>query len=240
MQPQQTSAICNGQRFDRLVVVGPDPDGGRSLWLCQCDCGVKKLVSAGNLVKRITRSCGCLQRDIASSLGRARGDDISGQRFGMLTAVRRIDSGRQGAVWLMSCDCGQERTANVSQLRRGNLKSCGCLRRKMTKTHGASLRSSEHSTWRAMVRRCTDPNHRSYRYYGGRGITVCAEWLDNFYAFFADMGPRPPGTSIDRIDNNGNYAPGNCRWATKLEQARNQSRPKSVGRARVKIAKWFC
>lgn len=145
--------------------------------------------------------------------------DMSGKRVGHLLIVGRVPSkGKRGAAWHVRCDCGVETTKLGIHLRSG-LKSCG---------HGRQRRGSrtEYIVWRDMIRRCTTDKHNSYRWYGARGISVCTRWQTSFTDFLTDMGRRPsPAHSIDRINNDGNYEPGNCRWATAKEQRANQRKP---------------
>lgn len=127
--------------------------------------------------------------------------------------------------WRCRCECGTEREkVSVHDLRKGKSLSCGCLRRERTseatKKHGL-VNTPAYRTWSAMRQRCTNPNFKFYSYYGGRGISVCERWQNSFESFLADMGQPPEGCSLDRIDSNGNYEPGNCRWATRTEQMRN-------------------
>jgi hypothetical protein len=154
---------------------------------------------------------------------------MHGQHFGRLTVVRRDgqDNGGQ-AVWLCKCDCGNEKSIRGYDLRSGAVKSCGCLLRESkaptTFIHGHlrdGKQSREYRSWMAMMRRCFNPNFVHYSRYGGLGITVCERWRD-FRNFLADMGQRPEGKSLDRINSDGNYEPGNCRWATALEQRHNR------------------
>lgn len=156
--------------------------------------------------------------------------DITGKKFNRLTALRFHGINNQRlATFVCVCECGNEGVYVGRSLRNGNTKSCGCLQREVldarSRKHGMSPRgsvASEYSIWIGIKNRC-HPEHGHPRY-GLRGISVCAEWRESFEAFYADMGPRPSKRhSIDRIDNDGNYEPGNCRWATKQQQGRNTS-----------------
>lgn len=157
--------------------------------------------------------------------------DMVGKRFGRLIVLSlHSRNNRRENVWLCQCDCGNKTTTITSHLNSGNTKSCGCLSRDTTTAnnfkHGYSVRGQRKgicNSYYGMVQRCTNKKHPRYADYGGRGIVVCNRWLGNagFVNFIADMGDRPPNTSIERRNNNGNYEPSNCYWATKHEQARN-------------------
>ncbi len=153
--------------------------------------------------------------------------DITGQRFGRLVVVKRSEErlGRtREACWLCECDCGGTVVVRSSDLRYGKTQSCHCGNPAKWK-HGHSLpngrRSPEYRSWMAMRRRCTDPQADGWKFYGARGITVCERW-EKFESFLADMGSRPDGHTLDRINPDGNYEPANCRWATPKQQANNR------------------
>lgn len=163
---------------------------------------------------------------------------LVGQRFGRLTVIAPAASRRLGAqtkaFWHCRCDCGVEIETSGPRLRRGDTRSCGCLKKDLTsarrRTHGASSvggvrpATKEYSSWVSAKGRCYNPNNKKYPIYGGRGIAMCDAWRDDFAAFLAYLGPRPIGTTLDRIDNDGDYAPGNVRWATPQQQSANQSK----------------
>jgi hypothetical protein len=159
-------------------------------------------------------------------------------RFGRLQVVGLSHRGKRGRIhWHCICDCGAKTTVSGENLSGKHTQSCGCLqpeRARETKTrHGHTVgyeHSPEYVCWRKMIQRCCNPNDPSFKWYGGRGITVCDHWLNSFENFLADMGLRPSGTtgrratySIDRIDNDGNYEPANCKWSTAKEQMNNRS-----------------
>lgn len=158
---------------------------------------------------------------------------MSGRRFGAWLVLQRAASRNTFVYWLCRCDCGTESELSGSALRQGKTKSCGCKKeelRELTFTGHRETRSPTWNSWLAMRHRCANPNDPSYPRYGGRGIRVCERW-ESYDNFVADMGHRPEGTTLDRIDNAGNYEPGNCKWSTPSEQSRNRRSARTLTHA---------
>jgi hypothetical protein len=214
-----------GQRFNRLAVLKfARVRDGSTYWLCRCDCGKEKELKGAYIKSGHTVSCGCVRRASIQV----------GQRFGHWTVLSFGEMRRVGkwqkrkAMWLCRCDCEAktERLVGTGSLNDGSSQSCGCAQRESATKHGESgpgKRTPEYKAWGSMIARCYNPNCTGYESYGGRGITVCDRWRHSYSNFLADMGRKPnPTHSLDRIDNDGNYEPSNCRWATNQEQIDNR------------------
>ncbi len=162
--------------------------------------------------------------------------DLTGEKFGRLTVLVLEGKNEWGTpTWRCICSCGEIKIISSSNLNKRS-QSCGCFRREAiaerNKTHGATVGGKptpEHETWHSMIQRCHNANHDNFHSYGGRGITVCDRWRQSFSNFLNDVGKRPTGKTLDRYpDKNGNYEPGNVRWATPKEQAHNRNTNKII------------
>lgn len=212
-----------GMRSGRLVAikrVGADSHHN-FLWLCKCDCGGTKNVRASDIIHNSIKSCGCLRKN-----------NLQGKRYGRLLVLEKTDM-RKGRriVWKCQCDCGNITYVPGSDLISGHTQSCGCLMvdtvTKMFTKHSMT-KTRLHTVWSGMKARCNNKNHDSYHNYGGRGIRVCEEWINDFNAFYEwaiqngyDENAKQGECTIDRIDNDGNYEPFNCRWVDMKTQAKN-------------------
>lgn len=152
-----------------------------------------------------------------------------GKRFGRwkVEALSHNRSSSGGLIFLCCCECGRVREIAAESLRHGRSRSCGCFRTdtvsSYARKHGIwTFDRKLYHVWWQMIARCENPNHQVYRYYGARGIKVCRRWRKSVAAFVADMGPRPSGLTLERENNDGNYEPSNCRWATRAEQVHNR------------------
>lgn len=204
------------KRFGRLTVIDFDHMDRGAYYLCECDCGNRKVISRNNLVTGNSTSCGCKKYEL-------RTEDITGKRFGRLTVLGFDHMDRWGSsYWMCECDCGDTTVVSRKHLLDGHVTSCGCWNVDSHVTHGFSDNVLYH-TWVSMRQRCNNPKQTSYENYGGRGITVCDDWDDfeNFRDWAISNGYSNELT-IDRINNDDGYYPENCRWVDNKTQANNR------------------
>lgn len=216
-----------GDVFARWVAVAnPERVGGRRYVRCRCACGSERLLLVANLTGGLSKSCGCLSREIQRALKTTVPPIYIGRVFGNLTVLGEAPqaTNRKRQVRCLY-GCGVECVRPIYGLLGGTVASCGCGTRLSNLRHGHAAHNTEtreYRSWHAMINRCTNPNVPNWEYYGGRGIRVCDSWRWSFEQFLADVGARPEGQTLDRIDSDGHYEPGNVRWATPKEQARTR------------------
>lgn len=170
--------------------------------------------------------------------------NLINEKFGRLTVIRRLSNhiqpnGSSKTNWECLCECGNIKSVLTTNLKSGNVKSCGCLNKESTNTIHGKRYSKAYGSWRAMKRRCYEHTNNVYHNYGGRGIKVCDRWLNSFQNFYEDMGDRPSKEySLDRVNVNGDYTPENCRWATSTEQNCNRRDNIKVGENKISLSQY--
>lgn len=207
-----------GMKFGYYTVLKKQPPvNGKTVFLCQCDCGVQRNVLSTNLIRGLTKSCGCKSSEMLSKTNKI---DISGERYGKLAVIKMLPNTIGDAKFECKCDCGNKIIVRAPELKNNKTKSCGCLLRKSSGLSGDRI----YREWINIRQRCKNKKHTSYKDYGGRGIEVCDEWDDSFINFYewAINNGYTDDLSIDRIDVNGNYEPSNCRWVTIKQQNNNK------------------
>lgn len=192
----------------------------RKIVQCECECGKVIERPKSLVVNGYIKSCGCIKTNKAK---------VIGKRFGAWLVIKEIENNRSGRQFLCKCDCGVERVVNYSNLLSKRSSSCGCTPRKYNIKYKKDIPNRDRllNIYIGMKDRCYNPNNKSYKYYGQRGISICKEWLDENVGFenFANWSNKNnynDNLSIDRINVNGNYEPSNCRWATNSMQSRNK------------------
>ena len=206
------------KKIGNLLVIERDYEKSlkKPFWKCQCDCGNIKTISSAHLLNGQTKSCGCKNKK-----------PLEGKKFGMWLVIEKMKKGPHKGLWKCQCDCGNIGYVNSSNLINNKSKSCGCFQKKITikrlTTHNMT-NTKLYRTYYGMKTRCYNKNDKRYKDYGGRGIILCDEWKNNFLNFYnwAISNGYEQSLTIDRIDNDGNYEPSNCRWVENKIQSNNR------------------
>jgi hypothetical protein len=205
-----------GNKFGKWTVlsfIGRDAKSNK-IYKCICDCGTEKEQRKSTLVDGESTQCKTCRMSDFNKV-----EDLVGKKFGLWTVIgKEKNNSRNEWFYQCICECGTQKAIAGSTLKNGRANKCPHCR---VKTHGMSY-TSTFKIWSGILRRCTNSNFKAYKYYGGRGITICDRWL-KFEHFLEDMGTRPNGLQIDRINNDGNYEPGNCRWVTPAVNHSNRN-----------------
>ena len=213
-----------GQKFGKLTVIGrhgyiEGKNRKYITWACKCDCGNEVIRTSGHLKAGYQSCCDSCNKNIP--------DDLTGQRFGRWTVIERAQNHKRQSAYLCKCDCGTKRVVLAKSLKKRMSISCGCYHKEILKdqltTHGLTDERI-YTIYHNMIQRCTNPNNDRYLDYGGRGISVCQEWKNDFKAFYdwSMTNGYAENLTIDRINVDGNYEPNNCRWVTMKKQINNK------------------
>lgn len=217
--------------YDWTVLSRADGDFDEPFWNCRCKCGNQHRVSGAALRKGKSQRCkSCASREKPRPSGLKSSPNLKGKKFGKWLVLEKAPSVGGRSRWFCECECGEKAVVIAQTLLNGHSSKCRkCYKPDGNITHGCCTdgKIPEYHIWNSMKNRCLNPNDKGFKNYGARGISVCDEWKNSFESFYEYVGQRPfDGASIDRIDNDGNYEPGNVRWATPKEQMANTRKQK--------------
>lgn len=230
-----------GQAFSRWTVIESLGTNKHHKYIakCLCICGNVSVVTESALRGGHSKSCGCLFKEMRAEAIENIVSNLDGVKSGRLTAIKAVGTNGKSRMWECLCECGNTTQITSTALKTGRTLSCGCLKDQRIKetvtTHGMSNTGTYYS-YNGMLTRCYNKQSEKYEIYGERGITVCGEWLESFENFYRDMGEKPKGMSLERVDVNGNYCKENCKWDTFSNQAFNQRKRKDNISGRVGVS----